>query len=728
MTDPISTTTRRDVLKSIAAGSLIIPFALPTRGIAAATGTEPAKLNAYLSIAPDGTVTIAARTPEIGQGIKTSLPMLIAEELDVDWKAVRITEARLDPVAFGRQMTGGSFATTASWDELRRVGAAARAMLVQAASKSLGVPVGQLTTASGSVVHKASGKSVTYGSLAELAAKEVMPDPKLLALKDPKDFRIIGTSVRQYDGPKIVTGQPLFSIDTRLPGMKFAAYAKAPVFKAKVKSANLDSARAVKGVHKVFIVDGTDEIDGLLPGVAVVADSWWTAKKARDALGIIWADHPTAAQNSAGFAKRALELSKAAPDKTIRADGDAAAALKSATKRLDAAYAYPFVAHATMEPMNCTARVAGGKAELWAPTQFPDQGRKLVAKTLGLKEEDVTVNIVRGGGGFGRRAINDFMVEAAWISREAGTPIQLIWSREDDIGHDFYRPGGFHYLSAGLDSKGKIAAWTDHFITYAAEGAFKQDALIRPDEFPGGFIDNYRLDLSDMPLGVPVGPLRAPLSNAFSFAFNSFIDELGHAADADPLAFQLGLLEGKGVVGTGRFAYDAPRMRVALTLVAQRADWAGRNKLPQRTAKGIAFWFSHLGYFAEVVQVTVAADGTPKIDKVWVVGDIGSHIVNPLNAVNQVQGAVIDGLSVALYQKITIEGGAVVESNFDTYPLIRMPEAPPVDVHFIKSDNAPTGLGEPALPPVAPALCNAIFAATGVRLRSLPIDTRLLKA
>jgi isoquinoline 1-oxidoreductase subunit beta len=726
MSDTIPAPTRRELIKTIAAGSLIIPFAMSSRA-SAVTPVTPAKLNAYLMIAPDGIVTIASHKPEIGQGIKTSLPMIIAEELDADWKSVRISEPYLDPQAFGSQITGGSYATTTNWDNLRRVGAAARAMLVQAAAKSWSVPAGELTTDAGKVLHKKSGKSAGYGSLAVLAGQQPIPNLTSVSLKDPKDYRIIGQNVRQYDGPKIVTGQPLFGIDTRLPGMRYATYVKAPVFKAKVKSANLDAARAVKGVHKVFTVEGGNEIDELLAGVAVVADSWWTAKQARDLLDIAWADHPTSAQSSAGFAKRAAELAKGAPAKMLRNDGNVEAALASATKRLDAFYDYPFAAHATMEPMNCTARFTGDKLEFWAPTQFPDQGRKLVARTLGIKEEDISVNIVRGGGGFGRRAINDFMVEAAWIAREAGVPIQLIWSREDDIQHDFYRAGGFHQLSAGLDANGRISAWSGHFITYAAEGFFKIDADIPPHEFPAGLIDNFALGFTEMPLGVPIGPLRAPRSNAFAFSFISFIDELAHAAGKDPLTFQLDMLEGKPVIDKVRGKYEPKRAQAVLRLVAEKANWAGRTKLPKRTAMGIAHWWSHLGYFAEVVQVTVAADGTPKVDKVWVAGDIGSQIINPLNAVNQVQGSVIDGLSVALYQKITIEKGAVVEGNFDSYPLIRMPEAPPVEVHFIKSDNAPTGLGEPSLPPVAPALCNAIFAATGVRLRSQPIDASLLK-
>ncbi|MDP3853825.1 xanthine dehydrogenase family protein molybdopterin-binding subunit [Phenylobacterium sp.] len=716
---------RRELIKGAAAGGLTLFFAT-AQGAVARAAAGP--LNAFVQIGADGIVTIAAKNPEIGQGASTMLPMLIAEELDVAWKDVRIEQAGNDPRAFGQQITGGSMAATLNWEALRRVGAAARAMIVQAAASGWGVPASECVTHAGVVTHAPSKQTATYGSLALKAAQLAAPDLKSVPLKDAKDYRIIGRGVAQYDTPKIVTGKPLFGIDVRVPGMLFATYAKAPVFGAKVAQVDLAPARAIKGVRKAFVVEGGPVLEALSPGVAIVADSWWTATKARAALQIQWADHPTGAQNTAGFAKRAVELNAGTPQRTMRNDGDAAAALSSAAKKIKAAYSYPFVAHAALEPENCTARFEGGKLELWAPTQFPEPGRQLVAKTLGLNPEDVTVHITRAGGGFGRKAINDFMVEAAWIAREAGAPVQLIWSREDDLQHDFYRPAGFHFLEGGLDAAGGLLAWQDHFVTFDAIGQYAALTGMYPTEFPARFVPNFRLDTSSMPLGVPVGPLRAPIANAVAFVVQSFIDELAHAAGADPVAFRLKLLGDVGRVGDGPQAYDGARMKGVLQLVAEKSGWTTRSRLPTRTGMGVAFHYSHLGYFAEVVQVTVAADGTPKVDKVWVAGDIGRQIINPMGAINQVQGAVLDGISVALYQKVTIENGAAAVGNFDTYPLLRMSESAPVEVHFLKSDNPPTGLGEPALPPVIPALTNAIFAATGVRLRELPIDPALLKA
>ncbi len=656
------------------------------------------------------------------------LPMLIAEELDVEWSQVHIEQAANNEAMYGRQLTGGSSATPRNWDELRRVGAAARHMLVQAAALGWGVPAPECTTERGRVRHAPSGRTAGYGEVAARAGRQPIPDLATLPLKDPKNYRIIGQRIPQNGVEKIVAGKMAFGIDVRLPGMLFATYEKAPVFGAKVAQADVAAAGAVKGVRKAFIVEGGNDIDGLLPGVAVVADSWWAAKKGRERLQAKWADHPTSSQSSVAFAKRASELSRGEPLTIARNDGDAPGAMKAAAKTLDAAYAYPFLAHATMEPQNCTAHFQDGRMEIWAPTQFPETGRQLVAKTLGLKLENVVVHMVRAGGGFGRRAVNDYMVEAAWIAREANAPVQLIWSREDDLQHDFYRPGGFHFLKGGLDAAGNIISWQNHFVTYTASGQFANDTRMNDTEFPARFIPNYRLGVSSMPLGVPVGPLRAPISNGMSFVMQSFIDELAHLAGQDPLEYRLKLLGDRESVGEGQQAYSAARMRGVLRLVAEKSGWAQRSKLPKRTAMGIAFHYSHRGYFAEVAQVTVATDGRIKIDNVWVAGDVGRQIINPLNAENQVQGAVLDGISTALYQKVLIENGAASVGNFDTYPLLRISDAPPVQVHFLPSDNSPTGLGEPALPPIVPALTNAIFAATGVRIRNLPIDTDSLKA
>ncbi len=719
----VSGASRRQFIQMTAAsGGLMLGFSLAGKGEAASAATP---INAYVSLGTDGLVTIVAKNPEIGQGIKTSLPMMIAEEIDVDWAKVRTHQADNNPTVYGRQFAGGSMATPMHWDQLRMVGATARALLIAAAAKAWGVSAADCSTTPGKVVHKASGRTATYASLAARAATLTPPEPKSIRLKDPKDYRIIGKPQVQVDAPALVTGKPLFGIDVQVPGMLYATFEKAPVFGAGVASADLSAAQAVKGVRKAFVVEGETNLSGLLPGVAVVADSWWQARKGREKLNIRWKAHQTASQSTAGFNAQAQALSTATPLRTERKDGDFASAIKGAARTVEAAYAYPFLAHAPLEPQNCTAHFSAGKLEIWAPTQNPEAGRQLVAKTLGLKPDDITIHMTRCGGGFGRRLANDYMVEAAWIAREAGAPVKLLWSREDDLRHDFYRPAGWHYLSGGVDATGQVVAWRDHFVTLTdGSGKPASSAGMSATEFPARFVPNYQYDLSLINSGIPTGPLRAPGSNALSFVIQSFIDELAHAAEADPLAFRLKLLGDQGKVGsTGQETYDAGRMRGVLKAVAETSGW-GKTKLGPRQGMGVAFHFSHMGYFAEVVQVTVSPKGQVKVDKVWVAGDVGRQIVNPAGAINQVQGAVIDGISAALGQQITIEHGQAVQGNFHTYPLLRMASAPPVEVTWVMTDNLPTGLGEPALPPVLPALCNAIFAATGQRVRQLPIDLK----
>lgn len=723
---------RREFLKSVSATGLMLSFNLMPKALAESEPiSKSGSLNAYVHIATDNSITIVAAHPDVGQGVRTSLPMIIAEELDADWNNVLVEQAPYDEKAFGRQRSGGSRTIPTNFDKLRRVGAAARSLLISAGAKVWSCPVEECHTVPSHVVHSPSGRKLSYGALVLLCADIEPPALDEVTLKNPQDFRLIGKPMAQYDTPKIITGKPLYGIDVVRPGMLYAACERAPVYGSQVAGADLAAAKAIEGVRDVFVIEGKPDLY-LRAGVAVVADNWWAANKARRLLNVTWTSHPAANTSTEFFDAKADELASAEPHQTNLNDGDVVAALKASAHTVEAAYAYPYLAHATLEPMNCTADFKDGKVTVWTPARAPAEQTHGIAAILGISSENVDVEIVRAGGAFGRRARPDFSGEAAIISKFMGAPVKVVWTREDDLRQDFYRPAGYHYFRGGVDNKGHISAWHDHFVTFGENSKAVSIAGIWDREFPARFLENCRIDVSYIPHSLPTGPWRAPGSNALAFVIQSFIDELAHAAGADPVDFRLDLLGSEKLAGEGRgnegMAYNAERMRGVLQAVADMSNWQNRPNLPEREGMGVAFHYSHAGYFAEVVHVRVEKDGRVKPLKVWVAGDVGSTIVNPSGALNQVQGSVLDGLSAALYQRISVEKGAVVQGNFDTYRLMRISEAAPVEVKFLKTDYPPTGLGEPALPPAVPALTNAIFAATGTRIRKLPVEAELLKA
>jgi isoquinoline 1-oxidoreductase beta subunit len=722
---------RRDFIRvsALAGGGFALSLVLPGEAWAQPANAldDTAKVftpGPFIKITPQGIITILAKNPETGQGIKTSLPMIVAEELDADFSTIVIEQAGLRGDV-GPQFAGGSRSTPDNYMRMRQAGATARVMLMTAAAQTWNVRVEELTTNNGKVIHAATGRTLTYGQLATKAATLPIPDEKYIKLKSEDEFKLLGSRVGGVDNPLIVTGKPLFGIDQKLPGMVYAAYEKCPVFGGKVVSANLERIKTLPGVKDAFIIEGTDNISGLLPGVAIIADSTWAAFSAKRQLQIVWDESAGAGHSSADYTARAAELAKAG-GANVKNDGDVAAAFASAAKVVEGAYFYPFLNHATLEPQGCTAWARDGGIEFWTTSQTPGSGQDLVAKTLNIPKDKLKLNLVRAGGGFGRRLANDYMVEAAAIAlRTNGAPVKLTWTREDDMRHDCYhRPAGFHFFKGAVDAQGRLSAWHNHFVTFGYKSTEKpaSGATLSPDELPARFLPNYRLDQSIISTIVPTGPLRAPGSNGLAFVMQSFIDELAHAAGRDPVEFRLELLGADRMVppseGQRSPPYDTARMKGVVKLAAEKAGWG--KKLPKGEGMGVAFHFSHSGYIAMVAEVAVAKDGTLKVRRFTAAVDVGP-IINLSGAENQIQGSIIDGIGMAWLQELTYDRGRTLQSNFNDYPLLRSTEAPAIGVHFVQSKNPPTGLGEPGYPVVPPALCNAIFAACGRRVRSLPL-------
>jgi isoquinoline 1-oxidoreductase beta subunit len=732
---------------SAVGGGLLLAATVPFSRKAWAADNDDYPVTIYARISPSGAVTLLAPNPEVGQGTKTALPMIFAEELDVAWKDVTIEMADYQGGKMGSQSSGGSYSTPSNWLPLRKAGAAGRQMMISAAAARWGAAASECSTADGVVSHVSSGRSLTYGELAESAAQLPVPDLDTVVLKDESAFKIIGQSVVDPDKARIVTGRQQFGIDVKVPGMRYAVFQKGPVFDAAVKSANVDEIKAMPGVSHVVVLSGAQRQleappgqpgpgidDGLRGGVAIVADTWWRAQKARRKLRVEWDEGPHASDSTPAFDAKASLLLAQPPEGVVRIDGDPDGALAGAAKIVRATYSYPFICHVPMEPQNCVASYQDGKVEIWAPTQNPAAGRKAVAKALGIDPENITIHMIRCGGGFGRRLANDYMIEASVISKEIHAPVKVLWAREDEIQHDFYRPGGYHKLAAGLNAEHKLTAWNNHFAGFARNEYFARLAVPGADAFPAGFVPNYALRTSRISCNVPVGPLRAPGDNAHAWVFQSFMDEIAHAAGRDPIEFQIELLanplpgEGAGKGGSA-FAPGliATRMIAVLERVREMSDWPSRHRLPKGTGMGVACYFSHLGYCAQVHQVSVHGDGTVTPRAIWVAVDVGKQIVNPTNAENQVVGSIMDGMSAALGQAITFDRGRVVQSNYHDYTLLRNAKIPPIQVEFLKTAYPLTGLGEPAYPSALPAFCNAIYAASGQRVRKLPISAAKLK-
>jgi isoquinoline 1-oxidoreductase beta subunit len=728
-----SVVNRRDFLKTGAAGgvALVVGFHLAPGAFADQAEEQEKKpanpLDAWVRITPDNQVTLILGKSEMGQSVMTSLPMILAEELCVDWKKVKIEQAPTNPKIYDHG-TGGSGSVAGSWLPLRQAGAAAREMLVSAAAAHWNVSPDTCKAQDGGVLHGARKNFLTYGQLVSDAAKLPLPDFKTVPLKNSNDFTIVGHDTRRVDGREKATGAAKFGLDSRAPGMQYAVIARCPVFGGKVKTFDAAKTKAVPGVRDVFVIDPVGQGAFTAGGVAVLADNSWAAIQGRKALQITWDEGPAASESSASLHQQFLD-NAAKPGKVVRNDGDAGAALAGATKKIEAIYELPFACHATMEPMNCMVHIRPDGAEAWVPTQAPQWAQQVIAGVAKLPPEKVIVHTTLMGGGFGRRYQADFVMEAAQVAKVSGKPVMVFWTREDDMQHGFYRPASYHHFSGALDARNNLAAWK-HFQTSTSIDAMwspKGKQTPENSEFAtAAFIPyqtpNFRLEYTLANSSVPRAWWRSVEHSSSGFVVESFVDELAAAAGADPLEFRLRLIgedrkipdftnpkEGKPL--------DTARLKNVLRLGAEKADW--NKPLPKGVSRGIAGYFSFESYTAAVVEVSVK-DGAVKVQRIVYAVDCGRPI-NPEGVRAQVESAAIYALSASSHDAITIKGGRVEQSNFHDYQMPRMNEAPKTEVHVVMSKEEPTGIGEPGLPVIAPAMCNAIFAATGKRIRRLPI-------
>jgi isoquinoline 1-oxidoreductase beta subunit len=728
-----SVVNRREFLKTGAAGgaALVIGFHLSPRAFADQAQDQEQKpvnpFDAWVRITPDDRVTLVLGKSEMGQGVYTSLPMILAEELCVDWKQVHIEQAPTNPKIYDLG-TGGSGSVKDSWLALRQAGAAAREMLIAAAAKKWEVGTDTCKARNGYVVHGHPERSFRFGELVVDASKLPVPNLHTLPLKNPNDFTIVGHEVHRLDAAAKSSGSAKFGLDSRVPGMLYAVIARCPVFEGKVASFDATKAKAVPGVRDVLEIKTSGRGASTTGGVAVLADNSWAAIQGRKALEVKWDEGAAANESTEELHKQFLE-NASKPGRILRNDGDADAALASASKKLEAVYELPFAAHVCMEPMNCTVHIQADSAEAWVPTQGPQWAQGVIAEIAKLPPEKVIVHTTLMGGGFGRRYQADFVMEAAQVAKATGKPVMVLWTREDDMQHDFYRPASYHKLQGALDSEGKLAAWK-HFQTSTSIAVkWSQKGADDPGlgEFGTGatipyVTPNIRVEYTLAHSSAPRAWWRSVEHSSSGFVMESFMDELAHAAGQDPLAFRLKLIGDPRKIPQFGEPPDYPqmdtgRLKGVLQLAAEKAGWA--KPLPKGEGRGIAGFYSFHSYVAAVAEVSTNPKEL-KVKRLVCAVDCGRP-VNPNGVRAQVESAAIYALTATVKDAITVERGRIVQANFNDYEMIRMNEAPPIEVHLVLSTEAPTGIGEPTVPVIAPAICNAIFNATGKRLRRLPI-------
>ncbi|WP_456458817.1 molybdopterin cofactor-binding domain-containing protein [Reichenbachiella sp.] len=718
---------RRSFLKvsSAASGGLVLGFSwlascTPTSNQLKSMPEEWFDINAFLKIGDNGIVTIMSPNPEIGQNVKTSMPMIVAEELDVDWKDVVVEQAGYDSQKYVRQIAGGSQSIRHGWQGLRMAGATARRMLLEAASKKWNVPVSELNTENG-IISDGSDQTISYGEIASAAANITVPEE--VDLKDPKDFKIIGQPTKNVDGPKLIKGEPLFGLDYKKEGMLIAMMVHPPAFGMKLQSIDDTEARSMPGIKDIFAInslpEGTDkqwsDVNAFPDLAVVVGNSTWEVLAAKKKLKVAW-EKVSDGENTADHFKQLSDLVdqvEVGEDKRI--DGDPAQAFKSASKVLSQKYGAPFLAHNTMEPMNFFADVTADKAELVGPIQTPQFLHKTLVSVLGLPEDKISIMMTRMGGGFGRRLYGNFAVEAAVISQKVNAPVKLVYTREDDMTQGTYRPAYQVKYEAALDKENKLTG-------FKVRGAGIDGSPVFDNRFPAGAVDNYLAEDQILKSNISVGAWRAPMSNFIAFAEQSFLDEVAEEVGKDPIDFRLELFDRAIANPVGENNdYDAKRYAGVLKLVREKSNW---GQATPGISRGVSAYYCHNSYVAQVVDIKMEGN-LPKIQKVWCAIDCGI-VVNPEGARNQVEGGIIDGIGHAMYSQMTFTDGKPDQSNFNKYKLMRHQDAPQeIEIFFVQNGIDPTGLGEPSLPPVAAALANAIYAATGKRVRQQPFVENL---